>query len=223
MFAKLLFAFLFCCQSQLVLSYTYLPSYPTHSKDVQLFEGMKVISSSKSDPIPPSINETYGYPDGIGGVIIEGPFPYKNGPSCWSDPDNLWGAYGLISVGGSLDDQGKCTPLPKDSPFVDTNLHPVPLNNGLNICQLGCNLTEVQQTGVDPCHLGDLTTPYSNSPMSCWDIGSMAGGYGVCAYNCTSFQVAETEKLVPCTNDDLMGGKCAVYCDSRTFPTEPQP
>ena len=73
-------------------------------------------------PLPPGYNETYGYPDGIGGLIIEGPFPYKNGPSSYSDPDNLLGAYGLLMAPGSKDKHGNCEALPKDSPFQNTKL-----------------------------------------------------------------------------------------------------
>ena len=45
---------------------------------------------------PGGYNETYGYPDGIGGLIVEGPFPYKNGPAVWSD-DTPWGAFGYVA------------------------------------------------------------------------------------------------------------------------------
>ena len=188
------------------------------STSIPLFNSMKM-----KGPLPPGYNETYGYPDGIGGLIIEGPLPYKNGPSSYSEPDNLLGAYGLIMAPGSKDAHGNCDPLPKDSPFQNTKLFPVPFNNGLETCQIGCNITEVEETGVDPCHVGDIGSPYSNSPMSCFNIGSMAGGYGVCGYNCTALQYAETEKLVGCTQDDIGSGKCFIYCDSRTFPTEAQP
>merc|ERR1711871_800294 len=146
---------------------------------------------------PPGYNETYGYPDGIGGLIIEGPFPYKNGPSVWSD-DNRWGAYGLIVAPGTLSDDGKCTPLPSDSPFTKTKLHPVPLTNGIKDCEVGCDLKQVEKTGVDPCRIASLDTPLSDSPMSCFNVGDgMAGGWGVCGYNCTAFQHESTDKLVP--------------------------
>ena len=94
--------------------------------------------------VPAGYNETYSYPDGIGGLIIEGPFPYKNGPSTWSD-DNLWGAYGLLTAPGTAKD-GKCSPIPEDSRFAKRALTPVPLTNGIKDCLMGCNLTHVKVT-----------------------------------------------------------------------------
>ena len=52
------------------------------------------VSPSKAQgAAPPGYNKTYGYPDGIGGLIVEGPFPYHNGPPSWSEA-NPTGAYG---------------------------------------------------------------------------------------------------------------------------------
>ena len=73
-----------------------------------------------TDGPPPGYDEVYGYPENIGGLIIEGPFPYQNGPDVWSN-DNLFGAYGLIDAAGSTDDDGQCTPVPDDSPFAGSN------------------------------------------------------------------------------------------------------
>eukprot|EP00940_MAST-03C_sp_MAST-3C-sp2_P003489 g3489.t1 len=171
------------------------------------------------DGTPGGYDETYGYPVTIGGLIIEGPFPYKNGPSTWSD-DNQWGAYGLIAAPGVVKD-GVCPPLPADSPFVNLSQHPVKLTNGVSDCLIGCNITEVTRTGKDPCHIGSISTPLSNSPMSCWDVGpGMAGGYGLCGYNCSAFQSANTKELTPCSAKDIGSGKCSIYCDSNTFPTK---
>ena len=52
--------------------------------------------------IPGGYNETYGYPDGISGLIVEGPAAYENGPDVWSK-DNPLGAYGLITAKGFYD------------------------------------------------------------------------------------------------------------------------
>ncbi len=81
---------------------------------------------------------------------------------------------------------------------------------------IGCNMTVVSNGGSDPCNIGSITSP-SNSPMSCWDIGTMAGGYGVCAYNCSAL-VPDANPLTPCSEGNLQNGTCAVYCDTRTFP-----
>ena len=46
----------------------------------------------KVNDFPPGIDGVlYGYPDGkIGGLIVEGPFPYKHGPAVWDDGKNPW-------------------------------------------------------------------------------------------------------------------------------------
>ena len=109
-----------------------------------------------------------------------------------------------------------CTPLPPDSPFVKTALRPVKMTNGAKLCLVACNKTEVEATGVDPCHVGSLTDPaLSNSPMSCFDLGpgTAGGGGGACGYNCTSFMPSGA----PCT-DPTRG--CNIYCDTRTFPAQ---
>lgn len=168
--------------------------------------------------IPGGYNETYGYPDHHGALIIEGPMAYKNGPSVWS-PTNELGAYGLVVIPGSVVD-GACEEVPADSVFAKSRLKPVSLTNGLKDCLIGCNLTEVSATGNDPCKVGSVAAPSSNSPMSCFDVGpGMAGGYGVCGYNCSAFDSTKTDKNTPCPTT---GGRpttdCEIYCDSRTFP-----
>ena len=177
--------------------------------------------SKEIEAVPPGYDELYGYPSTIGGLIIEGPFPYKNGPPVWT-PDTISGAYGLIDAAGDAKTiGGKCPPVPSDSPFANsTDVHPVQLTNGLTNCLLGCNLTKVKTTGIDPCRVGSIGPPLSNSIMSCFDVGpGMAGGYGVCGYNCTAFVSSRTDELVYCTQEDFGKSACLIYCDSRTFPT----
>ena len=170
---------------------------------------------------PGGYNETYGYPDGIGGLIIEGPFPYKNGPATWNQPGGKvdgFGAYGLIVAPGKVTN-GKCTPLPADSPFVGSANQPVPLTDGANACLVGCNISDIERTGVDPCHAGNVGPPHSNSPMSCFDVGpGMAGGFGLCGYNCSAFQAHPSASGEPVPCDKANFGKCFIWCDSRTFP-----
>ena len=179
--------------------------------------------SAAAAPLPGGVGEAYGYPDGIvGGLIVEGPFPYKNGPPVWNGDygKNPWDAYGMIAAPGKLGADGKtCEAVPADSPFAaSTTVRPLPLTNGEKFCLLACNLTDVEATGVDPCHIGSLTAPpVSHSVMSCFDLGpgTMGGGGGACGYNCTAFAGKD---MTPCTKANV--GTCSVYCDSRNFPAE---
>ena len=182
---------------------------------------MSLLSLASAALASSYVNETYGYPDGVGALIIEGPFPYNNGPSTWSD-ENRWGAYGLIDIPGVPSQDGKCPPVPADSPFATSStVRPVPMTNGLHDCMLGCNISAVGATGVDPCHAG---SGFAGTIMSCFDVGpGMAGGYGVCAYNCSAFQSAHKDKRVPCGKDDIGKGLCSIFCDPRALPTSPKP
>ena len=129
-------------------------------------------------------------------------------------------AHGVLSAPGSYTN-GICKPVPKDSPFTNSKLFSVPLTNGDTACDIECNITEVQETGVDPCHVASVTDP-TDSPMSCFNLGaSMAGGWGLCGYNCSIFHAGDTTKLVPCTQADVKNRSlgCSIYCDSRKFPT----
>ena len=187
-------------------------------KTSEFKNGMQNIEPTLEN-FPPGIDGIlYGQPDQkIGGLIVEGPFPYHNGPAVWNGGKNPWGAYGLINAAGSLDRKTKdCPPVPPNSPFAKSKLKPVPLTNGASLCLIGCNLEEVNSTGVDPCNIGSIDGP-TNSPMSCFDVGpGFAGGYGVCGFNCTAFHAKE---LVPCSASDIGKGICSIYCDSRNFPS----
>ena len=164
--------------------------------------------------IPGGYNETYGYPDGIGAMIIETPFPYPNGPDVWY-VDNPQGAYGILSAAGDYDGKN-CEEIPKDSVFYGVaEVSPQPLTNGDTGCLLGCDWMAVQETGVDPCKIASTFAEdgVSNSPHSCYDIGDgMLGGWGACGYNCTLMHT--TGELCPDLSAD-----CFVYCDSRGFPS----
>ena len=172
---------------------------------------------------PKGTNETYGYPDGVGALIVEGPFPYKRGPETWS-PKTPNGAYALISIPGStVGGSAKCTPIPADSPFFgSTAVRPVALTNGANnTCMLGCDTAAVTRTGRDPCNLGTVRQP-TNSIMSCWDVGpGFAGGSGVCGYNCSAFEPKLVDgKIHTCDKEDLEKGNCEVFCNSLGFPKD---
>ena len=178
-------------------------------------EGAPVFLRDAQDHgLPRGVNETYGYPDGAGALIIEGPFPYKNGPSIWSDK-TPWGASALVAIPGSVKG-GKCEAVPKDSPFYHSTLKPVPFTNGAHGCLVGCNISDVAATNKDPCKIGSVMLPLSNSPMSCFDVGpGFAGGWGLCGYNCTAL---EPHKKTPCTDEDRKSGNCSIDCNSRGFP-----
>ena len=189
----------------------------------------QVVPASTSNLLPGQAqppqwyNQTYSYPDGAGALIVEGPFPYKNGPPIFSD-SNLLGAYGMIIIPGTFDKEDPeagCTPVPKESPFASSSsVYPVKMTNGVGDCLLGCNWTEVEATGIDPCNAGSLPkgTGLSNSVMSCFNLGPGTEGHGggACGYNCTSLKNTTSGKLVGCTR--AHSSECNIYCDSRAFP-----
>ena len=183
------------------------------------FSGVQV---RVTDGTPPGYDEVYGYPEDIGGLIIEGPFPYENGPSIRSD-DNLFGAYGLIDAAASIVD-GVCMAVPEDSPFAGSkDVLPMRLKQ-IDSCVLACDPDAIEAGAADPCDAGSLNDPsLSNSKMSCFKIGNMiTEGYtGMCGYNCTAFHSDSTDTLKGCTTADLSDiySDCLIYCDSRTFPT----
>lgn len=184
--------------------------------------GFSGVQIRVTDGTPPGYDEVYGYPEDIGGLIVEGPFPYENGPSIRSD-DNLLGAYGLIEAAASTVD-GVCMALPDDSPFTGSkDVLPMRLKQ-MQSCVLACNPDEIAAGAPDPCDAGSLNDPsLSNSKMSCFKIGDMiTKGYtGMCGYNCTALDSTSTDTLKGCTTEDINGGNpnCMIYCDSRTFPT----
>ena len=110
-----------------------------------------------------------------------------------------------------------CPPVPASPPFA--KLVPKKLTNGVKDCLLSCNITEVERTGVDPCHVGSLSTP-SNSVMSCFNLGpGTMKDAGACGYNCTAFKgTGDKATRQPCRAADVKAGDCLIYCDTRSFP-----
>lgn len=174
------------------------------------------ITAAAEAAVPGGYNDTYGYPDGIGGLIIEGPFYYPGGPATWNDT-SPYGAYGLIIAPGKLSD-GHCQPIPSESPLAKAGLHPVKLTNGVKDCLVGCSIESIRKGSPDPCHAASLHDPkLSNSAMSCFDVGpGTAEGAGVCGYNCTALN-HNTGGV--CKQADFKDGACNIFCDSRKFPT----
>ena len=111
-----------------------------------------------------------------------------------------------------------CPPVPVSSPFA--KLVPKKLTNGVKDCLLSCNITEVERTGTDPCHVGSLTSP-SNSIMSCFNLGpGTMKDAGACGYNCSVFKgTGDKATREPCRASDAKASDCQIYCDTRTFPT----
>lgn len=172
---------------------------------------------------PKGVNESYGFPDGVGALIVEGPFQYKNGPPIWSEK-TPWGAYGLMSIPGATKhaNTSECTPIPSDSPFFGSkDVHPVALTNGENtMCMLGCDLNVIMSGGIDPCHIASVHGGPTNSIHSCFDVGKgFAGGSGVCGYNCSAFESKRVDgKIQTCTATDMKDGNCEIFCNSQGFP-----
>ena len=140
------------------------------------------------------VQQDIPYPDGAGSLIVEGPFPYKNGPSVFSD-SNLLGAYGMVVIPGTFDKEDPeagCTPVPAESPFASSSsVYPVKMTNGLNDCLLGCNWTEVEATGMTLATLGHCRRAQGyNSVMSCFKLGPGTEGHGggACGYVRTSLK-----------------------------------
>lgn len=124
-----------------------------------------------------SWNNNNSNPDCCGGIIIEGCAQYPRGPTCWGSPPNATdktGSYGWIALGPHANHSADCPAIPADGIGsvlgADTPLFPVSLKealtqDGLPICALACNISEVQRTGVDPCNKGTIA---ANSPLPAW-------------------------------------------------------
>ena len=201
-----------------------------HTPRFQVVEARKKPNPSTASGklgVDPGVDENYGYPYTVGGLIVEGPFNYTNGPTVWPDGGGF-GAYGLITVAPSgYKKDADCPAVPDDSPLKPLEgdaLKPFSLfsiQTPLDMCMLSCNKTAVALGRDDPCAAGSITDP-SVSPMSCYDLGSMAPpDMGVCGYNCTALHMDIEDVATPCTQEDMDNGNwddCALYCDSTTFP-----
>lgn len=123
----------------------------------------------------------------------------------------------MLIAPGTFTKHSGCTAVPASSPFA--GMKPVKLTNGVHDCLIGCNTSEVKRTGKDPCRVGSVSAPLSNSPMSCFDLGpGTVAGAGACGYNCSLLVGHTNGGPIPCSKADLDAGKCLVYCDTRTFP-----
>jgi hypothetical protein len=87
-----------------------------------LFRSILLVHSHQLTPftLVGAADERYGFPDHIGGLIIEGSVVYPNGPSSWS-ATNPSGSFGFTMLpAGTGDDKkdAQCPPVP-DSLKVD--------------------------------------------------------------------------------------------------------
>lgn len=178
------------------------------------------VASESPTPYPPGIvNSTYGYPDGVGALIIENPFPYKGGPAIWTgnNGSSEEGAVALLLRGPQGKKDADCAPMPKDFPLANSGVRPFVIDKAEHqtICGLACDKSAAA-SGKDPCSAASITEP-SNSVMSCYDIGSMAPpGHGVCGYNC-SFWLKNPSRH-GCSKEENDKGLCVWTCDTRQVP-----
>jgi hypothetical protein len=176
-------------------------------------------------------NPPYGFPNnGPGALIVEGPVAFPHGPATWSN-DTRAGAYGftVLAQGGSTD--AACPPAPSSGAWVaPSGLVPFSLEahgeKHFSLCAIGCNVTEVARTGVDPCNAASIAGASAAPSLagvfanySCFFGGEgwlKPRGLGVCAFNCSARQLDGSL----CSQEDLDADRCDIYCDSRTLPTK---
>ena len=173
-------------------------------------------------------NPPYGFPNnGPGALIVEGPVASPGGPSVWSNSSE-GGAYAFAMLAQSGKRDAEC-PAPEAGGAWQppAGLRPISLfDHGEKIaaCALGCNLSEVARTGRDPCNAASI---FNNSAApslagvhanySCFYGGESwlhPKDLGVCGFNCSALQ--DDGSL--CSEEDLLAGRCLVYCDSRALP-----
>jgi len=93
---------------------------------------------------------------------------------------------------------------------------------GIDDCALACNITEVSQTGVDPCNAGSIDAPV-RATYSCYYGGPgwlKPKDLGVCGFNCSARHVIGGAY---CSDADIKAGLCDIYCDPRDFPAGSPP
>ena len=119
----------------------------------------------RSGNAPP--NYVYGFADQHPSLFIYGVVPYENGPSAWS-PENPTGAYAWSSIeGAGKYEDDTCTPIPSEIGIEsDDSTHPISfVQHGVPIqgCEIGCDVSQVKSTGIDPCNKGAITSPVNSA------------------------------------------------------------
>jgi hypothetical protein len=168
-------------------------------------------------------NPPYGFPNhGPGGLIVEGPVYYNNGPKVWGPgSENETYAFTMLAQSGKTDEECPSPPLPSNNSWspgansrvISLRSHGEPISD----CVIACNWTEVSESGIDPCNVGSIVSPVFAS-YSCYygGPGWLKGkDLGVCGFNCSARHVVGGAF---CTDADIKAGLCDVYCDPRNFP-----
>ena len=167
--------------------------------------------------------ETYGYLGSIGGLIVEGPVPYKNSQPVFPNP--ISAPSGWKANYPPSNSTATCPPIPRKGYLSKLNPALVPPMNFFDaskggipehLCFLSCNISDIENGGPDPCAAGSYIDPKQNiyAPMQCYYGGP---GYlsdptlGVCGFNCTSRYANGTY----CPPKDHTN--CYEVCDSTKF------
>ena len=171
-------------------------------------------------------NPPYGFPDHRPALIVEGNTAYPYGPPVWS-PTNPSGSYGwtVTLPGTDVKSDQDCPAIPAEIK-VDRSrvkaMSAVEHGNGnlphMTSCFLGCNLTEVSDTGVDPCNSNSGSTPTAGPyNMSCFSGGEnwlSPANTGMCGYNCTLRHANDPAKF---SSNNSAGSDGVVYCNTLGF------
>lgn len=172
----------------------------------------------KSGNAPP--NYIYGFADHHPSLFIYGVVPYENGPSAWNPDENPTGAYAWSAIPGSgMVEDDTCTPIPPEIGIVsDESTHPISFVQHsvpiAGMCQIGCDVSQVMSTGIDPCNKGAINSPV-NSANYCFYGGEgwLDGNWGLCGYPCYAMYLDGKPCDLSRTNEE-----CMFYCDPRTAP-----
>ena len=195
-------------------------TYPHAVLDTATGQCCDAVQSGKCQgPKPAAVkNPPYGFPDHHPAVIFEGGAPYKNGPKTWS-PETPDGSYGWTFLPGPQDAAGVCSFTP---PVFDASrVRPLPFKSSgagpMGGCFLSCNLTEVEETGEDPCKVGSVDSSTSGpGTMSCFSGGDSwlkPPHTGMCGFNCT---LRHPGDMSYCNNNSF-GTDCVVQCQAPGF------
>ena len=184
-------------------------------------------------------NPTYGYPNGMGALIVEGPFDYKNGPRIWPNYED--GANGWTSIAPSnIAKDEDCPKIPDElvelglDPSKYKDLIPISLEQHgaqASFCEISCNTTLIELTGMDPCQFGtyqieDTSTGQKvDAKMQCFSGGETwlgEPGLGLCGYPCrmVNYTLPVTTYCSTTASSSAVQNECFIECDPRKWPKE---
>jgi hypothetical protein len=160
----------------------------------------------------------YGPADHHPTEIFEGCVQYEHGPTCWK-PGEI-GDYGWSALWPDETQPGGCPPLPPnfDASKVRVAKMTERIGSSYRGCFIECNLTQVSETGVDPCSAGDFSSPTSgHNKMSCYSGGEKfirPFPSGMCGYNCTLIHPSNGTQ---CRVKDPLRNDCVITCSDSTM------